>query len=209
MIAPKTDLRDRTRRAVAREIADAARALFVKQGYDATTVADIAKLVGISQRSLFRYFATKEDIVLGKVDLVVDQMVAELSARPAGEAPWASLRAALDVICRESDATVAETVVAPIMRMVFDNPGLLSTYLLKLNAAEHRFAAVLRDRAVAAGAPLEAADPMPEALSAAAVGCFIAAQEAWLAAGAGQRLTETLDRCMACIEPAGPGRSGI
>src|SRR3712207_3620346 len=58
-------LRERTRRTVQAEIAAAAMRLFLDRGFEATTMEQIAAEVGISRRSLFRYFGTKEDIVLG------------------------------------------------------------------------------------------------------------------------------------------------
>ena len=62
---PTPGLRERTRRAVHREIAEAGMALFLDQGFEETTVDQIAEAAGISRRSFFRYFATKEDVVLG------------------------------------------------------------------------------------------------------------------------------------------------
>lgn len=57
------DLRERNRSRTATEIADAAVRLFRTKGYDATTVADIADAAGVSVRTFFRYFPTKEDVV--------------------------------------------------------------------------------------------------------------------------------------------------
>ena len=42
--------------------------LFLEHGFDATTTTQIAEEVGISSRSLFRYVATKEDLVLGHLE---------------------------------------------------------------------------------------------------------------------------------------------
>ena len=64
VIPPRT-LRDRTRERVRADIAEYAMTLFAEQGFDETTVDQIAEAVGISPRSFFRYFATKEDVVLG------------------------------------------------------------------------------------------------------------------------------------------------
>lgn len=57
------DLRERNRSRTATEIADAAVRLFNAKGFDATTVADIAEAAGVSVRTFFRYFPTKEDVV--------------------------------------------------------------------------------------------------------------------------------------------------
>jgi AcrR family transcriptional regulator len=54
-----------SRQAVRQKVVETGMRLFVDQGFDATTTTQIANEVGISSRSLFRYFATKEDLVLG------------------------------------------------------------------------------------------------------------------------------------------------
>ena len=76
-----------TRRAVRTQIAEAAMALFVAEGFDETTVDQIASAVGISSRSVFRYFATKEDMVVGHLDEIGERLAAALEARPRDESP--------------------------------------------------------------------------------------------------------------------------
>ena len=78
MTAPSLGLRERTRRAVQKEITEAAERLFLNRGYEATTIAAVAAETGMSQRSVFRYFPTKEDIVLGKLDFVAEEMLVTL-----------------------------------------------------------------------------------------------------------------------------------
>ena len=88
----KSGLRERTRLAVAREITEAASALFIATGYETTTIDDIARAVGMSRRSVFRYFPTKEDIVLGKLNFLGEELLEGFRARPAEETVWESLR---------------------------------------------------------------------------------------------------------------------
>lgn len=59
----KKDLRFRKQELVSNAILDAAIALFEKKGFDQTEVAEIAKAAGISKRTFFRYFATKDDLL--------------------------------------------------------------------------------------------------------------------------------------------------
>ncbi len=61
---PPLDLRARRRNATRIEIREAALALFERHGVDHTTSEEIARAAGISQRTFFRYFATKEECVL-------------------------------------------------------------------------------------------------------------------------------------------------
>ncbi len=195
-------LRERTRRAVRREIAKAAESLFVERGFEATTIDDIAALAGMSQRSVFRYFATKEEIVLGKFDLVVDDMLAALRARPAGEEVWTSLHRVFDVLVSLAETPGHEENVEPIHRVIFETPALLAGYLQKLQHMQDAVVTELLERAEAAGTPYAADDPTPRALTAAAFGCLVAAQHSWLAAGAKVSFADAVDRAMATVGPA-------
>ncbi|MET0423498.1 MAG: helix-turn-helix domain-containing protein, partial [Actinoplanes sp.] len=58
------DARTRVRDAIRSELAEAAVAAFRADGFDATTVEAIAAQVGVSKRTFFRYFGSKEDAVL-------------------------------------------------------------------------------------------------------------------------------------------------
>ena len=190
-------LRERTRRAVQNEIGAAALALFVSRGYDATTIDDIAAAVGMSQRSVFRYFATKEEIVVGKFDLGTEDMLGLLRARPADEPVWTSLRRLFDIL----DNSDAQELSKPINQVVLETPALLAVYLQRLHSLQGGVAAVLRERAEAAGKPYAAEDLTPRALSAAAFGCLVAAQHAWLSSESGESLAPYIDRAMTTLVP--------
>lgn len=62
---PHSSLRERQNEATRREIAIAALKLFERQGFRGTTIDDIAREVGVSSRTVFRHFATKNDLILG------------------------------------------------------------------------------------------------------------------------------------------------
>ena len=125
----KHGLREMTRRAVRSEIAATAMALFVRQGFDETTVDAIAAEVGISSRSVFRYFPTKEDMVVGHLDEIGDRLAAALEARPAGEEPWVALRQAMRPHL-EDLADNADTMLAMAL-MLSDAPTLRGALLNK------------------------------------------------------------------------------
>ncbi|MBM2621550.1 TetR family transcriptional regulator [Actinoplanes sp. LDG1-06] len=185
------NLRERTRRAVQLEIGEAAVRLFAERGYEATTIDDIAAAVGMSKRSVFRYFATKEDIVVGKFEVRSGRMLEILRARPLGEPVWVSLRRVLDVVDEEGDTRA-------VQRMVFETPALLGVYLRLLQGMQEPVAAELVTRAEAAGIPYAAEDPAPRAVTAAAFACLVVAQQTWLAADGS--LAGHLDRAMAAVQ---------
>ncbi|WP_093611748.1 TetR family transcriptional regulator [Streptomyces indicus] len=83
-------LRERKKQATRNAIRRATFTLIEEQGYDATTIEQIAAAAEVSPSTVFRYFATKEDIVL--TDEYDPVMLAVLRERPEGEPPLASLR---------------------------------------------------------------------------------------------------------------------
>ncbi|MFG2551653.1 TetR/AcrR family transcriptional regulator [Streptomyces sp. NPDC048581] len=82
---PQLGLRERKKIKTRTAIRDATYALIQEQGYDATTIEQIAERAEVSPSTVFRYFPTKEDIVL--TDEYDPILLAELRKRPADE-PW-------------------------------------------------------------------------------------------------------------------------
>ena len=85
---------DRRRRLVRAELARVAVALFAERGFDAVTVDEIAAAAGMSQRTFFRYFATKEDVVLEFERRLWQDLVTAFDERPADEGAVTALREA-------------------------------------------------------------------------------------------------------------------
>jgi AcrR family transcriptional regulator len=191
-------LRERTRTAVQWEISEAAAALFVERGYEATTMDDVAAAVGMSKRSVFRYFPAKEDLALGKFDALAAAMLDVLRTRPLDEPTWAALRAMLEVLVPHIDAVDKETVSAPMQRLIFQTPDLLAGYLERQNRVQEVVVAAIRERADEAGSPYAADDPSPRVLAAIAFGCLIAAQRTWLDAGA-TSFADVLERAVSVL----------
>ncbi|WP_445527035.1 TetR/AcrR family transcriptional regulator [Streptomyces cyslabdanicus] len=82
---PPMGLRERKKIKTREAIRTATYALVAEQGYDATTIEQIAERAEVSPSTVFRYFPTKEDIVL--TDEYDPVLLEELRARPADE-PW-------------------------------------------------------------------------------------------------------------------------
>jgi AcrR family transcriptional regulator len=114
---PTGALRERRRLETKGEIGAAARALFLEVGYDATTVAAIAASAGVSERTFFRYFPTKEHVALEHLAAFVTHGVSLIEARPEHEHPRASILAAIDELAQHGydeslalDALLVDTV---------------------------------------------------------------------------------------------------
>ncbi|MFI8851359.1 TetR family transcriptional regulator [Streptomyces sp. 891-h] len=117
----KPSLRERKKLQTRQAIRRTAYRLFEVQGYDATPVDQIAAEAEVSPSTVFRYFPTKEDIVLtDEYDPLIEQALRE---RPAGEPPVAALREALySSITRIYQADAAETLQR--IRLIRDVPAL-------------------------------------------------------------------------------------
>jgi len=115
-------LRQRTRDAVRDQIAEVALVMFDDQGFDETTVDQIADAVGISSRSFFRYFASKEDVVLGDPMIhgepVRQRLALALESMPVWDALRAGFESVVDVF--ESDPETALRA----MRVMISTPSL-------------------------------------------------------------------------------------
>lgn len=159
-------LRERRRRDTLREVSDAAIELFERKGVTETTIDDIAATAGISQRTFFRYYATKEQAVcINDVGLgaVMDETVAAIrDGAPvvaALEGAWMRLFDQLDSQPEEHRRTLR------VRRLVQSQPALLARTLA--NEAER--IDELTDAAV------DAAGPGADALTARALVAVISA----------------------------------
>ncbi|MGA4979766.1 TetR family transcriptional regulator [Streptomyces cinereoruber] len=122
-------LRMKTRRAVTEALADTALDLFDSRGFDQVTVADVVAAAGISQRSFFRYFSNKEDVVFGdhipSAEEVRDELLRHIDDVPA----WDALRATFRTAALQMDADEGRWKRAT--RVICHTPGLRARYLEK------------------------------------------------------------------------------
>lgn len=88
-------LRERKRERTRAAIVDAATELFERNGYDATTVADIAAAAEIGTRTFFSYFASKEEVLFPESDTRVQRSLDAIAAREPEDRPVDVLLAAL------------------------------------------------------------------------------------------------------------------
>jgi len=99
-------------------IEDAALKLFAENGFEATTVDEIAAAAGVSVRSFHYHFPTKRDVLVGDLSDHADGLAAALAAQPDGSHPLDALRAALHTLGLQKDPrTRARTLLrARILR---------------------------------------------------------------------------------------------
>src|SRR5947207_14476288 len=190
-------VRERTRRAVRGELAQLAVSLFVEKGYDETTIDDLAAAAGMSKRTFFRYFASKEELVMGKYEYFGEQLAEDLAARPAGEPVWVSLRQIFGRVVDHVESDARGTEAVAMEKMVRDHPALNASYLERVSRMQEL---VLDEARTRTGCP-DPADPRTAAIVGAAFSCLIAAWTTWLTSNQAQPFGGLLDQAMDAIRP--------
>jgi AcrR family transcriptional regulator len=82
---PDEGLRERKRRMMRQRISDVATFMFATHGFDSVKVSAIAEVVGVSEKTIFNYFPTKESMVLDWADEAVESVARMLRERPPNE----------------------------------------------------------------------------------------------------------------------------
>ncbi|KKX26695.1 TetR/AcrR family transcriptional regulator [Rhizobium sp. LC145] len=96
---PPEGLRERKRRETLQRITDAGICLFIEKGYEATTLDAIAAAAGISRRTFFYYFKSKDEILLSLQSGVGDMIVDALREVPRDKRPLEAIRDAVVKVC--------------------------------------------------------------------------------------------------------------
>ncbi|MGC0419676.1 TetR family transcriptional regulator [Embleya sp. AB8] len=138
-----TGLRERKKERTREALVEAAQELFLRKGYDATTIDEIVAAVEVSRRTFFRYFAGKEEVALARAMEFEGLFLTALATRPADEAPLTALRRAgsevlLAVGDEPADGTGHEFL--RMRRLIEDTPVLLAASLRNAMELERRMA---------------------------------------------------------------------
>ena len=73
--APAEGLRARKKRLMRQQLSDAATRMFVERGFDAVRVAEVAEACGVSEKTVFNYFPTKESLILDRMEAAMSVAV--------------------------------------------------------------------------------------------------------------------------------------
>ncbi|MFG2141227.1 TetR/AcrR family transcriptional regulator [Streptomyces sp. NPDC048650] len=166
-------LTERRRQETRLEIAEAAAALFGDQGYEATTVEDIASAAGISLRTFYRYCAAKEDALTPVLTGSVVRLVDELATRPVEEPLTDAVCAAFGA--PESARRLADTERARrLIRVMGEVPAIRMRWMGAGREMQDRLVPVLAVRTGAARDSLEV-----RLLASALIDAITVAMEHW------------------------------
>jgi mycofactocin system transcriptional regulator len=155
------------------ELEQTAFALFAAQGFEATTVDEIAAAAGIGRRTFFRYFPSKNDIPWGAFEDELDRMRVRLKACPPEVPLMDVIRIALIDFNRVAPAQVP--LHRRRMELILRVPALFAHSTLRFTAWREVVAEFVADRT--GRRPEELA---PQAIAHAVLGVSVAAYEHWL-----------------------------
>jgi AcrR family transcriptional regulator len=189
-----TTLWDRSRQVAVQAILDTALRLFSEQGYERTTIAQIARESGISQRSLFRYFGTKEDLVCGDQQGLGELLKRVVQEQPAEVSAWDALRAGFEAVLAEGNTTGQ---ALELSRLIFDTPSLRSRYVEKRLRWQAELLPIITERLEADSGP--DAELHARAIIATVFACVDTATELWVRSDGRLAPGDLYDRCLAAV----------
>jgi AcrR family transcriptional regulator len=164
-------LRARKRAETHARIQAAALRLFLERGFEATTMDDIARAADVSRRSLFHYFASKEEIVFSAKADFPDHLRQAVAGRPADEPLFDMVENALvDMARRHLSAQTRD-----LARLIRDTPALRAGDQAKYEKVERVLAEALAGRK-----GLPETDIRCRVAAAAAIALLKLATAAWL-----------------------------
>ena len=185
---PRPGLRERRKRLTAAELESAALRLFGERGFDSVTVDDIAAEADVSRRTFFRYFASKEDVLLADHFVQLSRLREAMAARPADEPILTALRNAL--LSMSTDFEERREMVLLRGRIMRDTPSLQARSLVHQKAWEDAMQEMVADRL---GVD-PSTDLRPGVVSATTLAAMRVAFTNWLASGAkGDLIAMTAD----------------
>jgi AcrR family transcriptional regulator len=167
-------LRERKKRELRQQLSDTATALFLERGFDAVRVAEVAQACGVSEKTVFNYFPSKESLLLDRLDTTVDTLRAALSE--PGRRP---VEAVLGILADElnrmlSDLARADDRAEALARLVRFRALIQSTASLRAYQRD------MMDRLVATAAEVLADragtspdDPEPQIAATALLGLYL------------------------------------
>ena len=181
----------RPRATTAAQLGHLAIQLFIERGFEATTIDDVAAAAGVGRRTVFRYFASKNDLAWGDFDQELLRMRRYLARVPLDVPLFDALRAAV------LDFNTFPVEEIPFhrerMRLLLEVPALVAHSTLRYAAWRDVVA-----RYVAARTRQDAGDLEPQVVGWALLGACLAAYEQWLRDDQADLLT-LLDRSLTTL----------
>jgi AcrR family transcriptional regulator len=163
-----TTLMERRKQGAIDEIARTALELFVRDGFEATSVEAIAAAAGCSPRTFYRYFGTKEDVMFHDLPAMMEQLGLALGERLAdGLGPWAAVSEVMVELIGRFDAT-DPLVPTQRINLWLNEPALRARYMQYVNRTEH----VIADLIYRHRGTTPQRDDLPQLIAVASTGAY-------------------------------------
>lgn len=127
-------LRERKKRLAQTTIEETALRLFQQQGYEQTSIQDIAEAMMMSSRTFFRYFSSKEEVLSGPMHTTLSEGIRSLQRVSSTEAPQRALRATFVVLASLYQQQRASFLIR--YQVAMQTPSIASLYLYALMEKE-------------------------------------------------------------------------
>ncbi|HEX4287446.1 MAG TPA: TetR family transcriptional regulator [Trebonia sp.] len=163
-------------------LGQAAFELFTERGFEQVTVAEIAERAGLTERTFFRYFADKREVLFAGADGFQGLFVSTVASAPGSAAPIDAVAAAL--YAAAAMFTAHEDGVRRRSAIIAAHPDLRERELIKLATVAAAIAEALRGRGVT--------DPAASLTAEAGIAIFKIAFARWLAAPTGPDLAKLI-----------------
>ncbi len=182
-----------------KQLLEAALELIERQGFEQTTVNEIAAVVRVSARTFLRYFPTKEDVIVASVAEVMAVLPKSLSVRPPEETPDKALKAAAREMLQSYEAKAKFLLL--IERVIAESPTVSARKQQMIEELICEVSAALCARCRRKGKTAV----LPDLYAGVTVSMIRAAIRAWLATNGRQSLLALFDEAASAVKFVGPG----
>jgi AcrR family transcriptional regulator len=164
--------------------------LYVERGFEQTTVAEIAERAGLTERTFFRHYADKREVLFLGQDELKERFVSTVAQAPDDATPLEAVAAALQAVANDFEP---RRPWSQKRQSVIDaNPGLQERELIKLAGLSTAIAATLRDRRVG--------EPIASLAAESGISIFHVAFQRWIAADNSLEFSEIITQSLAALK---------
>lgn len=186
-------LRERNHERIRTALLEVATRLFAERGFDDVSVAEIARAADVSPRTFYRYFDSKESLVLGHVDETSEMIRGALAQRPVGEPLMTSLREIVLMVVRsfEGDGELNQLRAT----LIATHPGLARRHLERQAVMETQLTPLLAERL----GVTDPSDMRPALLAACATAAGRVGAANWIASGGQGPISAKVDEAFGLL----------
>jgi AcrR family transcriptional regulator len=178
----------------------AAMELFRERGYDRTTVEDVARRAGLTERTFFRYFADKREVLFSGAKELEQLIVGGVASAAADQGPLAAVASAIEAACTHLEERRDIEFARARYDLVVKHAELQERELIKLAALASAITGALRARGVD--------EPAASLAAQMGMGIFKVAFERWIAEKKSQGLAAHVRPTLAALRAVSAEREG-